>query len=163
MQRVVEARVKDPDMDFEEEEDPDKDPPTPFWCTAAAFMYLVPWIDIVGMGREVYHKFPILCYFYFGACLALLTLSCFSLFCFSTVLWHLLQQPVCTVDYLLPYVSGDRQEQKARTLCAVQLYAGHTLPKPKGFYPRERDVGVLGYYVGHCCDAFHHSAHLSPS
>jgi len=67
-QSVVEARVKDPDMADLEEDNPDKDPPTAFWCAMSALMYLIPWIDAVCMGREVYHKFPSLVYLYFASC-----------------------------------------------------------------------------------------------
>ena len=65
---MVEARVRDPDLAPADEESPDKVPPNPFWKVAAAFMYLVPWIDAVGMGREIYHKFPLLIYLYFASC-----------------------------------------------------------------------------------------------
>eukprot|EP00210_Caulerpa_lentillifera_P009215 g8785.t1 len=64
---LVHARVEDPDLATTEEEDPDKYPPNIFWRAMAAFMYLVPWIDAVTLGREVYHKFPVTIYLYFAS------------------------------------------------------------------------------------------------
>ena len=32
-------------------------PPSLLVRVASAFMYIVPWIDILGLGREVYHFF----------------------------------------------------------------------------------------------------------
>eukprot|EP00803_Ostreobium_quekettii_P008517 evm.model.scf_337.2 EVM.evm.TU.scf_337.2 scf_337:8310-12018(+) len=61
----VSARVRDPDAAEEDEENPDKEPPNIFWRTMAAFMYMIPWIDAVGLGREIYHKFPVFIYLYY--------------------------------------------------------------------------------------------------
>lgn len=30
----------------------------------SAFMYIIPWLDTVGLGREIYHRFPMFIYFY---------------------------------------------------------------------------------------------------
>eukprot|EP00210_Caulerpa_lentillifera_P005587 g5344.t1 len=64
---LVYARVEDPDLATLEDENPDKYPPNAFWRAMSAFMYLVPWIDAVAMGREVYHKFPVTIYLYFAS------------------------------------------------------------------------------------------------
>ena len=34
-------------------------PPNLLWRVAAAMMYLIPWIDTIHIGREIYHRFPI--------------------------------------------------------------------------------------------------------
>lgn len=60
--------MKDPDsvsVDDEDEDNPDKFPPNALWRVVAAFMYMIPWIDAVGLGREIYHKFPSFIYLYF--------------------------------------------------------------------------------------------------
>ncbi len=33
-------------------------PPSILVRLASALTYLVPWIDIIGLGRMIYHKFP---------------------------------------------------------------------------------------------------------
>ena len=35
-----------------------RDPPNIFWRVFAALMYIIPWIDVIALGREVYHHFP---------------------------------------------------------------------------------------------------------
>jgi hypothetical protein len=42
-----------------------KGPPTLPWRVAAALTYLIPWIDSLTLGKEIYHAFPstILLYF----------------------------------------------------------------------------------------------------
>ncbi|KAL3137280.1 Protein TIC 20-II, chloroplastic [Trebouxia sp. C0010 RCD-2024] len=35
-----------------------RDPPNIFWRVFAALMYIIPWIDVIALGREVYHNFP---------------------------------------------------------------------------------------------------------
>ncbi len=42
-----------------------KGPPSLFWRVAAALTYLIPWIDSLTLGKEVYHVLPstILLYF----------------------------------------------------------------------------------------------------
>lgn len=42
-----------------------KGPPVILWRVAAALMYLIPWIDSLSIGREIYRAFPtsILLYF----------------------------------------------------------------------------------------------------
>ena len=35
-----------------------RDPPNIFWRVGAALMYIIPWIDVIALGREVYHHFP---------------------------------------------------------------------------------------------------------
>lgn len=57
--------MRDPDAAEDEDENPDKVPPNAFWKVLAAFMYMIPWIDAVGLGREIYHKFPVLLYLYY--------------------------------------------------------------------------------------------------
>lgn len=60
------VHVKDPDVaGVEDEESPDKYPPNMFWRVVAASTYIIPWIDAVGLGREIYHKFPTFIYLYF--------------------------------------------------------------------------------------------------
>ena len=34
------------------------EPPTLFWKVIASLFYLMPWIDSVGIGRQIYHTFP---------------------------------------------------------------------------------------------------------
>lgn len=33
-------------------------PPSALVRVASAFLYIVPWIDVLSLGREVYHFFP---------------------------------------------------------------------------------------------------------
>lgn len=35
-----------------------KGPPNLLWRVASAMMYLIPWIDSIAIGREIYHNFP---------------------------------------------------------------------------------------------------------
>lgn len=35
-----------------------RDPPNIFWRVGAALMYIIPWIDVIALGRQVYHNFP---------------------------------------------------------------------------------------------------------
>ena len=164
LQRVVEARVKDPDMDFEEEDDPDKDPPTPFWRSMAAFMYMVPWIDIVGMGREIYHKFPVLAYLYYAACLSLLTLfltsHTFALAPFFGIYYSSQFAPLIIFFLMfLAIVKNKKLSHFVRFNCMqVTLFA-----EAKPYSLENKKWRFLGHYVGHCRDAFYHSAHLPPS
>ena len=48
-QASIVARVRDPDAAEDEDENPDKVPPNAFWRVLAAFMYMIPWIDAVGL------------------------------------------------------------------------------------------------------------------
>lgn len=50
-----------------------KGPPNLLWRVASAMMYLIPWIDTIAIGREIYHNFPVSLFVYFlpGALLAL--------------------------------------------------------------------------------------------
>ena len=56
MQTKLQAKIRDPDTDDKVEGM--RDPPNIFWRVAAAFMYIIPWIDVIALGREVYHHFP---------------------------------------------------------------------------------------------------------
>ena len=42
-----------------------KGPPSLFWRVAAALTYLIPWIDSLSLGREIYHAFPSTVLLYF--------------------------------------------------------------------------------------------------
>ena len=57
LQSALKAKIRDPDAD-ETLEQGGRDPPNIFWRVAAALMYIVPWIDVIALGREVYHHFP---------------------------------------------------------------------------------------------------------
>lgn len=62
----VVTHVRDPDAAADDDMDnPDQYPPNIFWRVIAACMYMIPWIDAVGLGREIYHKFPSFIYLYF--------------------------------------------------------------------------------------------------
>ena len=54
----VEARIRDPDAVVDADELGNRGPPSILVRLASALMYLVPWIDIIGLGRIMYHKFP---------------------------------------------------------------------------------------------------------
>ncbi|KAK9842566.1 hypothetical protein WJX81_006375 [Elliptochloris bilobata] len=54
----VEARIRDPDAAVDSDELGNRGPPSILVRLASALMYLVPWIDIIGLGRMIYHKFP---------------------------------------------------------------------------------------------------------
>lgn len=45
-------------------------PPSALVRVASAFLYIVPWIDVLSLGREVYHFFPtsLLLYLIPGTC-----------------------------------------------------------------------------------------------
>ena len=55
-----------------------KGPPTLPWRVAAALTYLIPWIDSLTLGKEIYHAFPstILLYFIPGRVEACKVLHC---------------------------------------------------------------------------------------
>ncbi|KAL0044418.1 hypothetical protein WJX82_005391 [Trebouxia sp. C0006] len=54
---ALQAKIRDPDADDSPEQG-GRDPPNIFWRVAAALMYIIPWIDVIALGREVYHHFP---------------------------------------------------------------------------------------------------------
>ena len=54
----VEARIRDPDAAVDADELGNRGPPSILVRLASALMYIVPWIDIIGLGRQIYHKFP---------------------------------------------------------------------------------------------------------
>lgn len=56
-QSALQAKIRDPDADDSPQEG-GRDPPNIFWRVAAALMYIIPWIDVIALGREVYHNFP---------------------------------------------------------------------------------------------------------
>ena len=58
LQVGVEARIRDPDAAVDADELGNRGPPSILVRLASALMYLVPWIDIIGLGRMMYHKFP---------------------------------------------------------------------------------------------------------
>lgn len=45
--------------------EPKKGPPAILWRVAAAMTYVIPWIDSLALGREIYHSFPISLALYF--------------------------------------------------------------------------------------------------
>ena len=52
------ARAGDPDpMDSSADAAANQGPPTLFWRVFAALCYLVPWIDSISFGREIYRRF----------------------------------------------------------------------------------------------------------
>mmetsp|Transcript_38166 Transcript_38166/g.90626 ORF Transcript_38166/g.90626 Transcript_38166/m.90626 type:complete len:247 (-) Transcript_38166:207-947(-) len=53
----VSARAKDPDA-FSAEDNVNVEPPNVLWRVFAAFMYVIPWIDTLTLGREIFHTFP---------------------------------------------------------------------------------------------------------
>lgn len=55
-QSKLRAKIRDSDTDDVVEGT--RNPPNIFWRVAAAFMYIIPWIDVIALGREVYHHFP---------------------------------------------------------------------------------------------------------
>ena len=57
LQSALQAKIRDPDADDSPEQG-GRDPPNIFWRVAAALMYIIPWIDVIALGREVYHHFP---------------------------------------------------------------------------------------------------------
>eukprot|EP00887_Chlorella_sp_A99_P002785 scaffold6.g2785.t1 len=61
------ARPRDPDAveGGDEEEESNKEPPSLLWRVAAALCYLVPWIDSMSLGREMYRRFRNLLVLYF--------------------------------------------------------------------------------------------------
>ena len=69
-QAVTEVRAAD--ADAASAATGNRGPPSLLVRVASAFMYIVPWIDILGMGREVYHFFhnALLLYLLPGACAA---------------------------------------------------------------------------------------------
>ncbi len=54
----MEARIRDPDAVTDSDELGNRGPPSILVRLASAFMYMVPWIDIIGLGRQIYHRFP---------------------------------------------------------------------------------------------------------
>eukprot|EP01026_Neomeris_dumetosa_P032326 TRINITY_DN25636_c0_g1_i4.p1 TRINITY_DN25636_c0_g1~~TRINITY_DN25636_c0_g1_i4.p1 ORF type:complete len:261 (-),score=14.72 TRINITY_DN25636_c0_g1_i4:237-929(-) len=59
-------KAKDPDSwEAAEEESPNQRPPTILWRCMAALMYLIPWIDTIALGRDIYHSFPFAIYLYY--------------------------------------------------------------------------------------------------
>jgi len=59
-------KAKDPDSwEAEEDVSPNKRPPTILWRCMAALMYLIPWIDTIALGRDIYHSFPFSIYLYY--------------------------------------------------------------------------------------------------
>ena len=42
-----------------------KGPPAILWRVAAALTYLIPWIDCLSLGKEVFHAFPHTIFLYF--------------------------------------------------------------------------------------------------
>ncbi len=65
----IAAKIKDPDLD--DEAAAIKGPPPLQWRVLAALTYLIPWIDVISLGREIYHIFPSFLWMYFfpGVCL----------------------------------------------------------------------------------------------
>ena len=62
----AQARARDPDaLDVDDEEQGNKGPPTLFWRVLSAMCYLVPWIDSMSLGREMYARFRNLLVLYF--------------------------------------------------------------------------------------------------
>lgn len=59
----VAAKIKDPDLD--DEVAAIKGPPPIMWRVLAALTYLIPWIDVISLGREVYRNFPSTLWVYF--------------------------------------------------------------------------------------------------
>ena len=57
LQSTLQAKIRDPDADDSPEQG-GRDPPNILWRVAAALMYIIPWIDVIALGREVYHHFP---------------------------------------------------------------------------------------------------------
>ena len=55
LQSTLQAK-RDPDSD-DSMDTGGRDPPNIFWRDAA-LMYIIPWIDVIALGREVYHHFP---------------------------------------------------------------------------------------------------------
>lgn len=56
--------MRDPDLD--DETATLKGPPSTLWKVVAALTYLIPWIDTISLGREIYHSFPSLLWLYFA-------------------------------------------------------------------------------------------------
>lgn len=56
LQSKARAKIRDPDTDDVVEGT--RKPPNILWRVAAAFMYIIPWIDSIALGREIYHHFP---------------------------------------------------------------------------------------------------------
>lgn len=56
---LVSARARDPDAleGGDDDKAANQGPPTLFWRVFAALCYLVPWIDSVSLGREIYRRF----------------------------------------------------------------------------------------------------------
>lgn len=52
------ARAKDPDAIDADSKDPNMEPPNLLWRVFAAVMYVIPWIDTLTLGREIFHTFP---------------------------------------------------------------------------------------------------------
>jgi hypothetical protein len=64
----VSARARDPDaVDGGEDDDAaaNQGAPSLFWRVFAALCYLVPWIDSISLGREIYRRFRNLLVLYF--------------------------------------------------------------------------------------------------
>lgn len=69
VQPLIVARAKDPDAldgdDSSSGSAANQAPPTLFWRVFAALCYLVPWIDSISLGREIYRRFRNLLILYF--------------------------------------------------------------------------------------------------
>lgn len=62
----VVTQARDPDaLDADDDIAANQGPPTLFWRVFAALCYLVPWIDSISLGREVYRRFRNLLVLYF--------------------------------------------------------------------------------------------------
>lgn len=67
LQLLVAARARDPDAvdDADDDVASNQGPPSLFWRVFAALCYLVPWIDSISLGREIYRRFRNLVVLYF--------------------------------------------------------------------------------------------------
>ena len=62
----VSARAKDPDaLDAGDDQAANQGVPSMFWRVFAALCYLVPWIDSISLGRQIYSRFRTLILLYF--------------------------------------------------------------------------------------------------
>eukprot|EP00192_Tetraselmis_astigmatica_P020114 CAMPEP_0117666874 /NCGR_PEP_ID=MMETSP0804-20121206/10629_1 /TAXON_ID=1074897 /ORGANISM="Tetraselmis astigmatica, Strain CCMP880" /LENGTH=217 /DNA_ID=CAMNT_0005474489 /DNA_START=201 /DNA_END=855 /DNA_ORIENTATION=+ len=52
------GKGKGPDAIGLEDDNPNMEPPNLLWRVFAAFMYVIPWIDTLTLGREFFHTFP---------------------------------------------------------------------------------------------------------
>lgn len=118
-----------------------RDPPNIFWRVGAALMYIIPWIDVIALGREVYHQFPNSIVLFLTPGMSCALHACYRCCSFCTdlllcnfkadcvicraVCWHLLQQSICPSSGLLPPVLVCGEKHQAPSLCPLQCNAGN--------------------------------------